>query len=147
MWGRPEKCEAWHKSEGIRKAAGVPVWEPRGLGMHLRSWISPLHIITAKGLTKFKKWVTHLMARRLRNWVKCSKRMSGTDSSFPELSSVGRCEIVQSLRVLPRIFSVNCRTRGKVPQWAVCAVKGELQKRVQSISVPETLCRHWDLAN
>lgn len=99
--------------------------------MHLSSWISPSHIITANGFTKFKKLVTHLTAGRLRNWVKCSKRMSGTVSLFPELSSAGRCKIVQSQRALPRRFSVNCRTRGKVPWWAVCAVKGKSQKRVQ----------------
>lgn len=147
MWGRLGKCEVWHKSEAIRKAVRAPVWEPGGLGMHLSSWISPLHVIAANGFTKFKKLVTHLTAGRLRNWVKCSKRMSGTESLFPELSRAGRCEIVQSPRALPRRFSVNCRTRGKVPRWDVCAVKGKSQKRVQSISVPETLCRHWDLAN
>ena len=45
--------------------------------------------------------------------VKCSKGMSGTESLFPELSSAGKCEVVQSLRDVPRRSSANGAQRGK----------------------------------
>lgn len=63
--------------------------------------------------------------------VNCSKGMSGTKSLFPELSSTGRCEILQSLGPCQGESMLSADHGWESPLMGMCATEGKLQKRVQ----------------
>lgn len=80
--------------------------------------------------------------------VNYSEGMSGTESLFPELSSTGRCEVVQLLGPCQGDLVLTAEHEGESPLIGLCAVKGNLQRRApKKMSIPRTLCRHQDLAH
>lgn len=56
--------------------------------------------------------------------------MSGTQSLFPELSSTGRCEILQLLGACQGDSMLTAEHKGESPPIGMYAVEGKLQKRV-----------------
>lgn len=62
--------------------------------------------------------------------MNCSKGMSGTESLFPELSSTGRCEILQLLGACQGDSMLTAEHEGESPPIGMHAVEGKLQKRV-----------------
>lgn len=75
--------------------------------------------------------------------VNYSEGMSGAESLFPELSSTGRCEVVQLLGPCQGDLVLTAEHEGESPLIGLYAVKVKLQRRVpKKMSIPRTLCRH-----
>lgn len=80
--------------------------------------------------------------------VNYSEGMSGTESLFPELSSTGRCEVVQLLGPCQGDLVLTAEHEGESPLIGLCAVNVHLQRRApKKMSIPRTLCKHRDLAH
>lgn len=109
---RPGKCAACSLGEAIKGSKGASIRAP-GPGQTLGFSDRLFAYFCCRKLNQVQE--VGDSANGLENeeldGVKCSRGMSGTESLFPELSSAGRCEIVQSRRSLPRGLSANCRAR------------------------------------
>lgn len=128
------------KSEALRKTVWEPALELQDLGTHFRSWMCFLHTVAAKSLTKFKTWVTYLMAGTVRDLLRWSapKECLAQSPYFQNFLPLAGVRLCSHWEPCQGDSALTAEHRGESP--SVCAVKGKSHKRVQW-RVPETLCK------